>query len=206
MHLYAFGSICRGDIDRLSDVDLLAITERFDERLDPARFSIYSYTRISELWTEGNPFAWHLHVESRLLFSSDNQDFLSSLGEPKQYTQVQADCAKFQSLFEGSIHALTSGSLSHVFELSSIFLAVRNFATCFALGKLGLKEFSRQSPSQLNGHSLVIDQGVFNTLLKCRVLSTRGIGELPQSLEVAKVIEGTPAIRNWMNEIMDQLR
>jgi hypothetical protein len=206
MHFYAFGSICRGDIDRLSDVDLLALTESYDERLDPAKFSIYSYTRMKELWAEGNPFAWHLHTESRLLFASDDQDFLLLLSEPQPYANVQLDCAKFQALLEASEESLASGSPSNVFELSSVFLAVRNFATCFALGKLRTKEFSRQSAWALKENPLRIDEDVIDTLQRCRVLSTRGIGELPLSTEVAKVVETLPAIREWMNGIMEELR
>lgn len=206
MHLYAFGSICRGDIDRLSDVDLLALAESYDERLDPAKFSIYSYARMKELWAEGNPFAWHLHTESRLLFASDDKDFLLLLGEPQPYANVQFDCAKFQALLEASEESLTLGSPSNVFELSSLFLAVRNFATCFALGKLGTKEFSRRSAWALKENSLRIDEDVIDTLQRCRVLSTRGIGELPLSTEVGKVVETLPAIREWMNGIMEELR
>ena len=70
MHVYAFGSICRGEIDYGSDVDLLAIVERFVPELDPSKFSIYSYSRIEQLWDEGNPFAWHLATEFKMLFSS----------------------------------------------------------------------------------------------------------------------------------------
>jgi hypothetical protein len=185
---------------------LLAIIERFDERLDPAKYSIYSYIRVKELWAEGNPFAWHLFSESRLIFSSDDTDFLSQLGKPEPYSKVQADCSKFQALFEESVVALCSGSPSPVFELSSVFLAIRNFATCFALGGLGLREFSRHSASKLNGFSIRIDCEVLDTLQKCRVLSTRGIGELPRSSEITNVVDAVPIIRDWMNAIMKQLK
>ena len=57
MHIYAFGSVCRGDVLPSSDIDLLAITEGHDSRFDPNNYSIYSYNRIKELWQEGNPFA-----------------------------------------------------------------------------------------------------------------------------------------------------
>jgi predicted nucleotidyltransferase len=67
MHIYAFGSLCRGEVSRNSDVDLLALVDGFDERFNPEIYSIYSYRRIEELWREGNPFAWHLSLESRLV-------------------------------------------------------------------------------------------------------------------------------------------
>ena len=60
MHIYAFGSLCRGEVDFGSDVDLLSIIEGPDSRFDPDVFAKYSYDRIRSLWKEGNPFAWHL--------------------------------------------------------------------------------------------------------------------------------------------------
>ena len=35
MHIYVFGSLCRGEVDTASDVDLLAVTDGFDKRLNP---------------------------------------------------------------------------------------------------------------------------------------------------------------------------
>lgn len=205
MHLYAFGSICRGDLDKLSDVDLLAVVDQFDDRLDPEKFSIYSGIRMKELWTDGNPFAWHLWSEARLLFSSDSRDLLRDLGEPSQYKYVKRDCEKFHELFDDSAVALISGSPTRVFELSSIFLAVRNVATCFALGRLGLFEFSRFSALKLDGNSLQIDHEVFDILQRARILSTRGLGDVPSDSEVKQVLKAVPSIRDWMNKIVEEL-
>jgi len=84
MHIYAFGSVCRGEVSRDSDIDLLCIDEGTQaDRFDPELYSVYSYERIRELWSEGNPFAWHLWLESRLLFSSDAEDHLSLGGHFK---------------------------------------------------------------------------------------------------------------------------
>src|SRR5271154_5811163 len=99
MHIYAFGSICRGEVTPGSDIDLLAITEGHDPRFDPATFSIYSYARLRQIWQEGNPFAWHLCLESRLLFAEDSVDFLRALGTPHPYREVVRDCEKFANLF-----------------------------------------------------------------------------------------------------------
>jgi hypothetical protein len=121
MHLYAFGSICRGEILETSDIDLLAIVNGYDERLDPKIYSIYSYKRIREIWSEGNPFAWHLHLEARSLFLSDGVDYLKRLGNPSRYTQCEIDCRKFLQLFFSSKVSLLNSSDSIVFDLSTIF-------------------------------------------------------------------------------------
>jgi nucleotidyltransferase-like protein len=134
MHIYAFGSVCRGDVTKGSDADLLAIVNGHDSRFDPETFSIYSYERIKELWRQGNPFAWHLALESRLLYSSDQHDFLKGLGNPVKYKECVRDCEKFFALFREASASILSGSNSVVFDLSTIFLSIRNFATCFSLG------------------------------------------------------------------------
>lgn len=87
LQIYAFGSICRGEIQSGSDVDLLAIASGDSNRLSRSMFSIYSHSKIKKIWQEGNPFAWHLHIESRLIHSSDNSNFITGLGPPAAYTR-----------------------------------------------------------------------------------------------------------------------
>jgi len=90
MYIYIFGSICRGEIDMYSDTDLLLISNGLHlDFID--KYSIYSPKRIRELWEEGNPFAWHLHTESRLVFSPNGINFLENLGTPNKYSNVNLD-------------------------------------------------------------------------------------------------------------------
>src|SRR3990167_6372843 len=175
-HLYAFGSICRGEIDPASDVDLLACTSTPTSEIDPKKFSKYTYERIEQLWREGNPFAWHLHLESRLIFSSDGTDFLVGLGVPSAYECMTADCLKFRKLFLESSNALLQSRNSVVFHLSCMFLATRNFATCYSF-TTGRPIFSRKSPLPL-AQRLPISDEVFDVFARARILSTRGYGPL----------------------------
>jgi hypothetical protein len=131
MHIYAFGSICRGDLSQASDIDLLAIVDGYDERFDPQIYSIYSYKRIGEIWAEGNPFAWHLH-EARPLFLSDGIDHLRQLGKPSPYTKCEIDCTRFQQLFFSSKVSLLTGRDSIVLDLSTIFMYTQCCYVLFA--------------------------------------------------------------------------
>lgn len=201
MHIYAFGSICRGDVTRGSDVDLLAISDVDDLKLDSAVYSVYSYARVQELWTEGNPFAWHLFLESRLLFSDDRSDFLRDLARPHSYDVARRDCEKFSLLFEVAKRSLLVGSPSPTFELSTIFLAVRNFATCFALGVLAKPDFSRRVALCLGRHSLDINLGAFDVMERARIISTRGIGERIGRHELALAVDSFDSIGAWMAEL-----
>ncbi|HHE9539890.1 TPA: nucleotidyltransferase domain-containing protein [Haemophilus influenzae] len=62
MHIYVFGSLCRGELDNKSDIDILIISdEKFGSEYN--KYSVYSYEKIRELWLDGNPFAWHLYLD-----------------------------------------------------------------------------------------------------------------------------------------------
>lgn len=201
MHIYAFGSICRGDVTPESDVDLLAVTEGMDARFDASAYSIYSYKRLRHLWEEGNPFAWHLFLESRLLFSDDQSDFVRALGRPRPYLAAVSDCDKFSVLFASARASLLAETNSPTFELSTIFLAVRNFATCFSLGVTMKPDFSRRSALQLGPHSLDIGPNEFSILERARIMSTRGIGVSVDRNELAVVGNSLNTIEQWMSDL-----
>lgn len=201
-HIYAFGSVCRGEVDPSSDIDLLACLSKPREEYDPEKFSIYSHDRIQELWLEGNPFSWHLHLESKLIFSSDGSNFLHDLGEPSRYSKRLEDCNKFNLLFLESYRSLMQSSISAVFHLSCMFLATRNFATCYSLGE-GKPIFSRLSPLQLE-QKLSVSVEDFDVYARARILSTRGYGSVISGSEVERAKDIAPVIVNWMNELIPE--
>jgi len=203
-HLYAFGSLCRGEIDRLSDVDLLACVndQAASHEIDSRQFSVYTYDRLRALWREGNPFAWHLHLESKLVFSSDGSDFLKELGPPHRYNMMGADCAKFRRLFDESYRSLVGDVESKIFHLSCIFLAIRNFATCYSFGA-GRPNFSRISPLQVRP-PVPIEERLFSLFVRARVLSTRGVGEQLSKEEIALATQACMPVHEWMSALEPQ--
>jgi hypothetical protein len=205
MHFYIFGSLCRGEISFGSDVDLLAITDQFDARLDPDAFSIYSYNRIAELWKEGNPFAWHLATEAKLIFASDKRDFLAEFGLPSDYHRCKQDCLKFARLFDHSIQAINQDQCSLVFELSTMFLAVRNFATCFSLGTIKKANFSRHSAKNLGERSLAISDNAYGLLERARILSTRATGVMIEQKELDACFDEICRIASWMEQLLTEI-
>jgi hypothetical protein len=198
MHIYAFGSICRGDIDLASDVDLLAIVEGHNDQLTQSIFSIYSYGRLSELWREGNPFAWHLALESRIVHSSDGADFLKNLGLPNAYSNGNRDCDRFLNLFEDACLSLASSKAAEVFDFSTIFLSVRNFASCYSLEFRKTADFSRHSALNLGNQSIPIDLRQYRVLERARILCTRGFGEGLSETDIALARGSLITIREWM--------
>jgi hypothetical protein len=203
-HFYAFGSICRGESDAGSDIDLLACIDEPDARLDPKVYSIYTHARLADLWREGNPFAWHLHLESRLLYASDGRDFLAGLGPPDPYLRRRDDCSKFRRLFAEASDALLTSNNSPVFHLSCIFLATRNFATCYSLATKN-PVFSRNSPLLIDP-VLPIDRRAFEILTRARILSTRGYGLGLTEAEIGMATRSLSDISKWMDSLLGDLR
>ncbi len=205
MHIYAFGSLCRGEVDVGSDVDVLAITESLDPRFDPDAFSNYSYKRIRALWQEGNPFAWHLATEAKLIFASDGRNFLAELDSPAAYQRCAQDCEQFFRVYQRAIDALKSGGCSRVFELSTVFLAVRNFATCFSLGVTKLPNFSRHSAKNMGERSLKISERGYQLLERSRILATRAAGPMVQQQEMEACLHEICAISFWMKKLLTEI-
>jgi Nucleotidyltransferase domain len=135
LHIYAFGSLCRGEVLPGSDVDLLAVVTGARNKLSRSMFSIYSHDKIEFIWKQGNPFAWHLHLESALIFSGDKRDYLAALGAPSPYTMVRQDCERFLNIFKDAFSSARTDHTSIVFDLSAAFLGLRNFSTCFLLAQ-----------------------------------------------------------------------
>jgi hypothetical protein len=205
MHIYAFGSVCRGDVSPGSDIDLLAVVQGHDPRFSPDDYSIYSYERIREIWEEGNPFAWHLAIESKLLYSSDETNFLKSLRKPMAYRNCLQDCEKFFSLFREARASFESQAEAKVFDLSMVFLAIRNFATCFSLGTLDKPDFSRSSALRLGAHSLSIPRDAYKILERSRILCTRAIGDPITDCEARMARGQFSRIEEWMKRLLGQV-
>lgn len=207
MHIYIFGSLCRGEITVGSDVDMLALVDGQDARFDPDLFSIYSYKRVGELWSQGNPFAWHLAVESRLVFASDGVDHIDQLGMPSPYHDYVNDCVKFYTLFLEARESLTRDKRAMVFDLSTIFLSIRNLATCYSLGVCGRTDFSRHSAIRLpDGQAIQISSDAYATIERARILTTRGYGDSIREADSERVEAELECIAKWMLDLVERAK
>lgn len=205
MHIYVFGSTCRGEIDIYSDIDLLAITNK-PNQFNKLLYSIYTQNKITDLWKSGNPFAWHLYWESKLIFSSDGCDFLKDLNKPAQYKNCLRDCLNFYGIFQDAYKSLTGESNCIIYDLSMIFLAIRNIASCYTLGLYEKPNFSRNSAFNLNEMNIPISRSNYNLFEKARILTTRGLGDALSSAEVNELLLTLEKINRWMNCLISNIR
>lgn len=204
MHIYAFGSLCRGEVVPDSDVDLLAIVDHYDERLDKTLFSIYSYRRIREIWLEGNPFAWHLSLEAKLIYGFNKRDYLEELGSPNAYRQCVDDCHRFFALVKEARVSLETSKRCTVFDLSTVFLGIRNFASCFSLGVKGTPDFSRNSALHLEGDAVPLSEQTYRVFERARILCTRGYGAVILQDDVTAAMQSLRDIIQWMTRLIEK--
>lgn len=208
MEIYAFGSIVRGEIDEFSDVDLLILKSQNEElvNIDKEKYSIYTYERVSQLWKEGNPFAWHLFNESKCVFSKNQISFIETLGRPANYNNMRIDLDKFHKLFQDSSRSIISDNYTVDFDLSMIFLSIRNFSSCFALGYLKKFEFSRDSALKIGKFSININEKNYDSLKKSRLLATRGLGKKTSKSCLDEIIKEFPVIEQWFDKLLTLIK
>ncbi|WPO84025.1 nucleotidyltransferase domain-containing protein [Chryseobacterium sp. JJR-5R] len=201
--IYIFGSLVRGEVDQYSDTDLLLISDnKLFKDVDSDKFSLYTPDRIKELYNEGNPFAWHLYFESKLVYSSSEYDFLSQIGKPSEYKNCKNDLLKFKNLFDESIISIKENNYSLVFDLAMIFLAIRNFATCYTLGCYQRPIFSRLAFEKLDDNYLILDDRIKELLMMSRISSTRGIDYIIKEEYLSLFKLDIERINEWFNKIM----
>jgi len=201
LHIYAFGSLCRGEISPASDIDLLAAVTGANE-LSRSMFSIYSHRKLARIWAEGNPFSWHLHLEAKLIFASDGTDFLLRLGRPAKYTKAAEDCARFLTLFRAAHESAKRSRSCIIFDLSAAFLGLRNFSSCLLLGR-DQADFSRNVALKINDLAFPGDPRDYKTLEQARLLCTRGYGALPSTDAIESAIKSLPFIEIWMTKLFE---
>lgn len=200
LHIYAFGSICRGEISPGSDVDLLAVSTGGANNLSRSMFSIYSHRKIIRIWQDGNPFAWHLHLEAKLLSASDDRDFLRTLGSPAVYGKSRDDCERFLAIFQHAQDSALRDSTSIVFDLSSAFLGLRNFCSCFLLGR-ERPDFSRNVALNLMGADPPVSMDVYLILERARLLCTRAYGAALTKCDIELARTALPTLNTWMTHV-----
>ena len=207
MHIYAFGSICRGEISLESDIDLIGITDRIDERKDSNVYSLYSYERIKEIWQVGNPFAWHLALEAKMLFSTDGSDLFKLLGAPSPYIDGLRDCTSFRGIFAAAAESIASNGNTTILDLASVFLAIRNVATFYSLAFVTSSPiFSRDAAINIGSKSLRIPHDKYEVFKKARMLNTRGHGKNLTRNEILSAMSALDEIEQWIDDIIMEFK
>jgi hypothetical protein len=128
------------------------------------------------------------------------------MGRPEPYRNCVQDCEKFFALFQEAYVSIIAHGDSRVFDLSTIFLSIRNIATCFSLGVMKRPDFSRNSARHLGTASVPLSEEVYRILERARILCTRGVGMAITAEEVDIAVRSLSDVCEWMSNLVKEVK
>ncbi|AZC37059.1 nucleotidyltransferase domain-containing protein [Pseudomonas chlororaphis] len=203
--IFIFGSTVRGEVGASSDIDVLVIpVNTVSPEVYPASWSIYSRETIRSYYEEGRLFAWHLHLESRCIYSASSEHWLETLGCPAAYRSAREDVASLTALLCDSLFELQSGTESVIYELGICYTALRDIAMSASWHLTGRPCFSRYAPFMLPGAQIPIGLEVYEQAMMARHFSTRGSAQ-PRAPEDAIAAFIKAPLLEWAQTLGDVL-
>lgn len=171
--IYVFGSLCRGDSTRTSDVDVLAVPFEVDASRFPRDWSVYSPELLTEYFKNGRLFAWHLHLEAKCLFSPRAVPFLTNLGPPARYSTIVNDIDDLEELLKEALNELAAGTNNVIYELGIAYTAIRDLAMSASWSLLDSPCFAADAPFRLP-IAPPLPRAAYHQAMLARHASTRG--------------------------------
>lgn len=197
--LYIFGSAVRGEISSSSDIDVLAIPFTSEQRDYPHNWSVYSPEIIESYFRAGRLFAWHLHLESKCIFSAAPISYLSSLGVPAPYATAREDVNELADLLWESLMEIRSETSNLIYELGIVYTAIRDIAMSASWYLMDRPCFSRNAPYILP-IPCPLSAEAYQGAMLARHCSTRGSEHEIDGQRVASELLVAP-LHTWVKNI-----
>lgn len=201
--LYIFGSAVRGEVSATSDIDVLVVPFSGAADSYPNSWSVYSAEIIRSYYQAGRLFAWHLHLESKCIFSANEMPFLSSLGSPEKYTSGAQDIEDLRELLLQALNEIGAGSNSLIYELGIAYTAIRDIAMVASWSLMDGPCFSRKAP-YLIPVRCPLPENIYQAAMLARHVSTRGV-ETDTNFEAASEALLDAPLIDWIDKIRSKL-
>lgn len=216
--IYLYGSTARGDAVSSSDTDILVVCESakvfvldkhymstlLTAEVNHEDISIYSFSRIKEMYEQGHLYAWHLYLESQFL--AGDIDRLAMLGKPAVYDSYENDVNPLLAILRAIPEQLEVNKSNIIYEAGLAYVATRNIAMSSSyFSEVGLT-FNAFSPflisSTSNAFPLTIDQ--YSLLRSARLSGTRG--SEPPVFQLEELLNWVAKLNEWaVNEQLSVL-
>ena len=216
--VHVFGSVARGERDRLSDLDLLAVVADHEGKVAEAEvlrhvpadlcdiepsISWYGRRRLSEMFANGELFAWHLHRETIALFEAE--PVIALLGEPAPYREAASDVASFEAILSGVAGQLRLSPENAIYELGLIYVCLRNICMAASAALGPAPDFSRYSPFNLQGFPPApIMRTEYELAMACRMAGQRG-ARPPAHIDASSVANIYARLAPWVADLRQRL-
>lgn len=202
--LFIFGSVVRGEVSSTSDTDILVIPAGPVARnAYPSHWSVYQRETLRDYFSEGRLFAWHLHLESRCVYSAGPMNWLQILGDPAPYSSAREDVLTLTTLLDESLAELQHDTNSAIYELGICYTAVRDIAMSASWQKIGAPCFSRYAPYKLP-IPVPLDRESYECAMVARHYSTRGDQRPAAVSATVSALLAAPLI-DWARTLGDSL-
>lgn len=213
LSVFLFGSAARGDSDALSDTDVLAIVKNNAGKVPEAAvkahlpgiageptISWYGYNRLKAMFDAGELFAWHIFLESKVIFEA--VDIFSRLGTPKHYTRASEDISAFFSTLRDVPGQLKSARYNAVYEFGIMYVCVRNIAMSASWHLRPRPDFSRMSPFNLGKEVPLcpLSKEEYERSMSCRMASQRGL-PIMDGISTSSVLAYYDKIGPWIEAV-----
>ncbi|MCK4206221.1 nucleotidyltransferase domain-containing protein [Brucella pituitosa] len=209
LNISLFGSRSRNDFDRNSDLDILVVVANETGKTSPDEvvdfiwsefgknpsLSWYGERKIRALFSSGDLFAWHLHLEARTLAGTS---LGSLIGVPSDYRSALSDIGDLQRIASHVGEKVIACSANAVFEMGILYVCARNIAMAASWRLSSPPSFGRYSPYHLP-IEFPMARSTYETMLMCRMASQRGIS--PPNVSSQQVLEAQKAIMMWSDMI-----
>jgi hypothetical protein len=162
-------------VDRYSDADILAIVDNADSKgMLPSDWSTYTRSQIENLFQRGTLFAWHLYLESKLVFPPDKKGTIDTIGPPSTYNCALEEIRELTAVATDAVREIRNGTNSPVYEHGLLFVTARDIAMAASKKIMGRFDFSRYAPLHLKKAVVPFSRKEYEFIMACRRATNRG--------------------------------
>jgi predicted nucleotidyltransferase len=216
-----FGSVARQDCDEDSDMDLCIICDDINFKrlqflrkiiaskynLDEKSICVYSKSVFKEIVLKGSLFAWHLKLESKLIYLRKGEKIFSEklFEDIVPYVDYSKDLELYRLLLNDSKKSIRDNGINE-FDLAQLFTIARN--TCMLLCYYkGMPKFGRKDVylTLLKRYKskFPIKRMVYNALLNWKLCYSRRKSlttKYPSNFELTRFIKQIDGLLIFINK------
>lgn len=214
VNISIYGSWVRGDHDEYSDFDVIVAVRdgsgktteegiiEFVSSLYGSSPSIswYGISKINNMFTQGDLFAWHLFLESKSVGAYPTLE--SIFGKPSKYDTAAADISELSDILDGVSCELAKAPGNAVFEMGIIYVCARNIAMSGSSKLCSVPDFGRYSPFTLP-IPFPITKNEYDVAMYCRMASQRGL--TPPVVTVGDVVDTQRKLISWSKLVLQEV-